>query len=117
MQRSPASNRDTDHPEPDCGADLAAARHLAARYGRETSRSQAVDSRLSRLLSDQGFITDQPPKHTHPAEAGGQPESLPGEESQRAVGQMTPAPVHAPEGETPVGETHGRPPDLPDPQT
>ena len=113
MQRSPASNRDTDHPEPDCGADLAAARHLAARYGRETSRSR----RLSRLLSDQGFITDQPPKHTHPAEAGGQPESLPGEESQRAVGQMTPAPMHAPEGETPVGETHGRPPDLPDPQT
>ena len=33
------------------------------------------------------------------------------------MGQMVPAPMHAPEGEAPIIETHGRLPDLPDPQT
>src|SRR5260221_10887679 len=33
------------------------------------------------------------------------------------MGQTSPAPARAPEGKTPIGEAHGRPPALPNPQT
>jgi len=41
---------------------------------------------------------------------------LPGEESQRATGQRGPTLARTHEGMTPIGEAHGRPPDLPNPQ-
>jgi len=43
-------------------------------------------------------------------------ELLPGEASQRAMGQMVLTSAHALEGKTPIGEAHGRPPDTPNPQ-
>ena len=56
-----------------------------------------------------------------PTEIGGPLESLRGEASRRAMGQMSLASAQhsarAPEGKTPIGEAHGCPPDLPDPQT
>ena len=47
-------------------------------------------------------------------DAGGALKSLWGEALRRAMGQTNPAPARAPEGEMPIGEAHGRPPDLPD---
>ena len=41
-------------------------------------------------------------------------ESLWGEASRRAMGQTGLALARIPEGEMPIGEAHGRPPDLPD---
>jgi len=59
----------------------------------------------------------QPPMQTQaPTEAGGPMESLRGETSRRAMGQASPASACAPEGMMPIGEAHGRPPDLTDPQ-
>jgi hypothetical protein len=55
-------------------------------------------------------------KHPGLDKAGGQSESLPGERSQRATGQTSPTSAHAQEGKSPIGEAHGRPPDLPSPQ-
>jgi len=44
-------------------------------------------------------------------------ESLRGEASRRMMGQMGQTSTRALEGKTPIGEAHGRPPNLPDPQT
>ena len=59
----------------------------------------------------------QPPEQIRaPTEVEGPLESLPGEESQRAMGHrgLTLARTH--EGETPIREAHGRPPDFVNPQ-
>jgi len=60
--------------------------------------------------------TFHPPEQIRaPTEAGGQLESLPGEQTRRDMGQMRPASARVPEGKTPIGEAHGgRPPDSPD---
>jgi len=56
----------------------------------------------------------QPPKQTQaPTGVGGSLESLPGEASQCAKGQRSLTSVHALEGNMPIGEAHGCPPDLP----
>ena len=52
-----------------------------------------------------------------PTEVRGPLESLLGEASQCAMGQMVLTSARALEGKTPIGEAHGCPPDLPDPQT
>ena len=58
--------------------------------------------------------THQPPKQIRaPTKVEG---PLPGEESQRATGQRGPRSAQKHEGKTPIGEAHGRPPDLPNPQ-
>jgi len=44
-------------------------------------------------------------------------QSLRGEQTRRAMGQMGLMLARAPEGLMPIGEAHGRPPDFPDPQT
>jgi len=55
--------------------------------------------------------THQPPKQIRaPTEVEG---PLPGEESQCAMGQRGPTSARKHEGKTPIGEAHGRPPDLP----
>ena len=59
----------------------------------------------------------QPPEQIQaPTEVGGPLKSLTGEASQRAMGQMGLTSAQAHEGKTPIGEAHGRPPDLTDPQ-
>ena len=59
----------------------------------------------------------QPPEQIRaPTEVGGPLESLPGEASQRAMGQMVLTSAHTLEGKTLIGEAHSRPPDLPNPQ-
>jgi len=55
--------------------------------------------------------------HAAPTEAGGQSESPPGKESQRLMGQIGLTSARTHEGKMPIGEAHGRPPDLPDPYT
>ena len=52
-----------------------------------------------------------------PTDVGEPLESLRGEASWRAMGQMSPTSAHASEGKTPIREVHGRPPDLPNLQT
>jgi len=58
-------------------------------------------------------LTHRPPEQIRaPTKAGGQLESLRGKTLWRAMGQTSPVLVRAPEGKMPVGEAHGRPPDL-----
>ena len=98
-----------------------------------TQRSLAVDTgTLAIPILDQGAVLEPPPHNMpvpnkgaespdhHPSEqsqaptkVGGPLESLPGDALQRAMGQMVPTLAQALEGKTPIGEAHGRPPDLP----
>ena len=100
-QCSPAVNTGTPAiPEPDRGANL---------------EPQPHDTPQPNEAAEPHF--QQPLEQIHaPTVAGGPLESLPGEESQRVMGQTGQTSAHALEGKTPIGEAHGRPPDLPDPQ-
>jgi len=102
MQRSPAANSGTPEiPKPeDRGTDWDPPLH-------DTPPDEAVEP-----------LTQQSPEQIQAPTGVGEPlELLQGEASRRAMGQMSPAPVHAREGKMPVGEAHGRPPDLANPQT
>ena len=57
----------------------------------------------------------QPPEQVRAPTAVEGP--LPGKELQCATGQRGPTSARTHEGMTPIGEAHGRPPDIPDPQT
>jgi len=61
-------------------------------------------------------ICQQPEQTQAPTGVGGSLESLPGEALQRATGQMGLMSARTYEGQMPIGEAHGRPPDIPDPQ-
>jgi len=100
-QCSPAANTGTpDIPVPDHGADL---------------EPQPHDTLLPNKAAEP--LIHQPPEQTQaPTGVGGSLESLLGKALQRAKGHrgLTSAWTH--EGKMPIGEAHGRPPDLPNPQ-
>jgi len=101
-QRSLAVDTETPAiPVPDHGADLEPQPHDAPPLPNEAAEHP---------------IHQAPEQIRAPTEVGGLLESLPGEASQRAMGQMVLTSAHALEGKTPIGEAHGRPPDTPDPQ-
>jgi hypothetical protein len=87
-----------------------------------------VDDTPKRFLPHALHDTEPPeeatkPSNPHPPEqiraptdVGRPLESLLGEALQRAMDQTSPALAHTPEGKTPTGEAHGRPPDRPNPQ-
>jgi len=99
MQRSLAVDTEMPAiPVPDHGADLEPQPHDAPPLPNEAAEHPI----------------HQPPEQIRaPTEVGGPLESLPGEASQRAMGQMVLTSAHTLEGKTPIGEAHGRPPDTP----
>jgi hypothetical protein len=139
-QCPPAVNTTTPGiPEPDRHADLELPHDTQPPTTSEaarTQRSPAVNTGTPTIPDPEGSTdlvpeppplppdkatepnADQPPKYIRaPTDAGGQSESLPGEAPWRAMGQTNPASARASEGKMPVREAHGRPPDLPNPQT
>jgi len=102
MQCSPAIDTEMPAtPEPDYGMDLEPQPH----------------DRLPPNEATEPPIHQSPEQIQAPTDVEGPLESFRGETLQRTMGQMSPASVHAPEGMMPTGEAHGRPPDLPNPQT
>jgi hypothetical protein len=101
-QRSPVVNAGTPAtPEPDHGADL-----------------DPPPYDMPPPVEAAGTPNHHPPEQIRGLTNEGEPlESLQGEQTRRATGQMGLTLAHAPEGKTPIGEAHGRPPDLPDPLT
>jgi len=101
-QCSPAANTGTpDIPVPDHGTDLELPPH---------------DTPLPNKAAEPPI--HQPPEQTQaPTGVGGLLESLLGEASQRAKGQRSLTLAHTLEGNMPIGEAHGRPPDFANPQT
>ena len=61
-------------------------------------------------------ICQQPEQTQAPTGVGGSLESLPGKAPQRATGQMGLTSARTYEGQMPIREAHGHPPDLPNPQ-
>jgi len=101
-QRSPAANTGTpDIPVPDHGADL---------------EPQPHDTPPPPNGAAEPPIHQPPEQIQAPTSLGGLLESLLGEEPKRAMGQRGPTSMWIHEGMMPIGEAHGRPPDLPDPQ-
>jgi len=103
MQRSPVINSGTPGiPKPeDCGVDWDPPLHDMP------PPDEAMEP-----------LTQQSPEQIRAPTGVGEPlELLRGEASRRAMGQTSPALVHAQEGKMPIGEAHGCPPDLANPQT
>ena len=102
-QRSPAANTGTpDIPVPDHGANLELQPHDTPPPPNEAAEPPI----------------HQPPKKIRPpTEAGGPMEFLPGEESQRTMCQRSLTSARTLEGNVPIGEAHGQPPDFANPQT
>jgi len=107
MQHSPASSIGISAiPEPDRGTDLEHRRCRVSRHDLPPP-DEAMEPHIHQL----------PKQIQAPTEVGGPLESLRGEASWHAMGQVSPASAHALEGKTPIGEAHGCPSDLPNLQT